>query len=207
MRDVTAGREPGNAPGSGLAGLRIVHTYRNDMFPLRIVRIDENPGAEGADDVVARLAAAHVRIRSYLLEAQKLADGEGTPERRRASARAVLDFFRFALPLHEADEDASIVPRLYDRTGELTPAALARMEEHGLIDEAVDVLAEDWERWAESGMAPAQNIDAHRALLGDLAAALDRHLRAEERALFPAVAALDAETRREIVREMEERRR
>lgn len=177
------------------------------MIPLRISRTDERPVVHAPDDVVGRLAACHMRIRSYMIEAQALAEGDGEPERRRTSARAVLHFFREALPLHEADEDASIAPRLYDRSGKLTPAALDRMDEHGAIDEAIDVLAEDWERWAHEPMAPAPHIEAHRALLADLAAVMERHLLAEERAMFPAIALLDPEIRCEIVREMEDRRR
>lgn len=176
------------------------------MIPLRRSSTDAAPQPVGAADVVARLASCHERIRHFLAEAQALARGEGDAEQRRVSAQAVLSYFRFAMPLHEADEDASIAPRLRFRSSVLGRAVLTRMEEHGAIDYAVEVLAADWERWAEEPFAPV-HIEAHRVLLRDLGTTLERHLDIEERQLFPAIALLEEEDRRAIVSEMEDRRR
>jgi hypothetical protein len=176
------------------------------MIPLRLRR-DPEPTVYTPDDVVGRLADCHARIRRFLRDARGLATGAGDAARRRESARAVLTYFRIALPLHEADEDASVAPRLERRSVGLARALLARMDEHGAIDVAVDLLAEDWALWAGEG-DPSHVVDlaSHRRLLETLDVAMETHLELEEREIFPAIATLPEGERRAIVIEMQERR-
>jgi hypothetical protein len=155
------------------------------------------------DDVVGRLALCHAHIRRFLAEAEELATGRGEPAQRQHSARAVGRYFRVGLPLHEADEDASIAPRLGTRDME---RALRRMDEHAAIDDAFAILCEDWARWAEDPDAEI-DLEAYRSLLSSVAVATESHLRLEEHQLFPAIRALPVAVRREIVREMLARRR
>ncbi|AKF11674.1 hemerythrin domain-containing protein [Sandaracinus amylolyticus] len=177
------------------------------MIPLRSRR-DPAPTVHGPDDVVGRLADCHARIRRFLVDARALATGTGEPSRRRESARAVLRYFRVAMPLHEADEDASIAPRIEQRSVGLARALLARMDEHGAIDAAVDLLCADWACWAGEG-DPGHVVDlaGHQRLLETLDAAMEVHLELEEREIFPAIDTLPASERRAIVLEMQERRR
>ena len=173
------------------------------MVPLRSLREDELP-LLGPADVVGRLIACHANIRRYLAEARALATGNGDPEKRRESARSLARYFGVAMPLHEADEDASIAPRL---TGRAAEQALARMEEHAAMDEAVGELCGDWERWLAADMPSAPFGAEHRGLVEAISRAMDTHLALEERHIFPAIAALSEAQRREIVQEMEARRR
>ncbi|UJR84868.1 hemerythrin domain-containing protein [Sandaracinus amylolyticus] len=177
------------------------------MIPLRSRR-DPAPTTHLPDDVVGRLAACHAHIRRFLVDARGLATGAGDPSRRRESARAVLRYFRVALPLHEADEDASIAPRLERRSVGLARALLARMDEHGAIDVAIDLLCADWALWAGEG-DPGHVVDfaSHRRLLETLDVAMETHLGLEEREIFPAIHTLPESERRAIVVEMTERRR
>ena len=169
-------------------------------------RATETPGDA---DVTARLRDCHRRIRGFLAEAEAVAAAEAVPGTgiapddgpRRVSAAGVLRYFRVALPLHEADEDASIAPRLVGSEGPV----LALIEEHGVIDGLVDELARDWE--AASRGEPIADGVRHRATLARVLAIFERHLEREESEIFPRIDALPEDDRRAIVREMDERRR
>lgn len=170
-------------------------------------RATETPGDA---DVTARLRDCHRRIRGFLAEAEAVAAadaavpgaGAGADDGpRRVSAAGVLRYFRVALPLHEADEDASIAPRLVGSEGPV----MALIEEHGVIDGLVDELARDWE--AASRGEPIADGARHRATLARVLAIFERHLEREETEIFPRIDALPEDERRAIVREMDERRR
>lgn len=156
------------------------------------------------DSVVARLADCHARIRRFSTLAARLADAETAPDAEIAeAARAVVRYFDLALPLHAADEDQSIAPRL----GAAQAQALSEMTaQHQRIEWLLDELIPRWRRLAT---APAERA-ADRAQLSDGAARLiamfDAHLALEEAHIFPAIEALPADIQEQILDEMTGRR-
>ncbi len=158
------------------------------------------------NDVVTRLVDCHARIREMLALAGTLATSAATADERAETAGRVRRYFRRALPFHVRDEEDSIAPRLASAPAEVA-SALARMtREHATHDALVDALVATCEAmmdtpegWAE--IAP--ELGARAAALG---AALAPHLEAEERVIFPAIAALGEEPRAAIAAEMNARR-
>ena len=158
------------------------------------------------DTVVAALEACHERIRRFGGLAERVAVEAATDAERAEAAAAVVRYFAVALPLHAADEDRSLAPRLVGRDAALD-AALARMTadhaEHAAVLDPVVALCR------QLAAAPA----THAALAPTLApaaaamvAAFAAHLALEEAIVFPAVAALPAAVQRELRAEMLARR-
>lgn len=160
-------------------------------------------------DVVDMLLECHTRIRRHTEIARHLAAAHGAPAGEIVdAARAVHRYFSVALPLHVADEEESVVPRLVGREPEVD-AALARMgrehDEHRAPLAAMlahcEALAATPERQPELGPE-----------LGAVAARLDaefaKHLELEERVILPAMRRLlDAPTLATIASELAARRR
>ena len=164
-------------------------------------------GALAPDDAAGMLLACHARIRRSLEVAERLAEVEGAPPEQVADAASgIRRYFEEALPLHAADEDESVGPRLGGVSPELD-AALDRMaREHAEHRPHVERLVAPCRALARDGAALG-------ALRGELAAAaaalrplLAVHLEAEEATVIPAVRALPAEAREAIVRELRARR-
>ena len=167
-------------------------------------------GRAGPDDSLVELVmACHARIRRFTAMAVTLAAPatQGRPAAEIADgADAVRRYLAVALPLHVADEDASITPRLRGRAPEVD-AALARMhaehEGHAPLLEAVIELCAAIARAPgdQAALAPARAPAA-----GALEAALLAHLEEEERVILPAIAALPAAEQAAIVAELRARR-
>lgn len=179
------------------------------IFPERVDMWIEIGKKRTHDDVVDLLLDCHGRIRAFSRLAERIADARGTPEAEIAEAAArVRRYFSVALPLHVADEEESILPRLSGKDAAVD-AALRRMEEEH--DGHVEPLRRLVEICAALAERPA-DLDAHRARLGQVAGALvrafDAHLAAEEETVFPAIRTLlDSEERAAIFREVRARRR
>jgi hemerythrin-like domain-containing protein len=114
-------------------------------------------------------------------------------------------YFTQALPLHVADEEQSIEPRLRALGRADLDAALARMEAQH--DEHEPMLARLIPRWAQLAERPeAALAAATRADAGSLVRAMEDHLSAEEQSILPAVASLPVEQQQAIAAEMRARR-
>jgi hemerythrin-like domain-containing protein len=160
------------------------------------------------DDVVDSLLACHARIRNFCGLAGRLATAVDSPRSEIAeAARAVNRYFTIALPLHVADEDVSLRPRL-ERVAPALAEALARMtSEHAAIEQ---VLADAAPRWRTIAAEPGRHAELTIALARD-AKRLDElfapHLRAEETLLFPELPRLlDADELRTVRGELRARR-
>lgn len=167
-------------------------------------RLHDRSSPPDPADAVALLRDCHARIRYFLAEAEAIAESYRTaiaPARRAESARHVRRYFGQALPLHEADEDESIAPRL--RAAGFDPQA--RVDEHAAIDALVAELELDWHQIAREG-GPPRDLDRHRDVLDRLRTLMARHLAAEEGEVFPRIDALPWPERVRIVREMRARR-
>jgi len=135
-----------------------------------------------------RLLDCHARIRKLGALALRLAAGAPSAQARDA-AEQLHRYFSIALPLHIADEDESVRPRL-ERLGDPTvDAALGSMTiEHVEIEATLAELLESW-------LAIIQGPTDARCLgTRGPAIALERqmlaHLHDEETFIFPALALL-----------------
>lgn len=161
-------------------------------------------------DVIDLLFACHERIRRLSRLAQRLTSAHGSPVSEvQEAADSLLRYFRHALPLHVADEDLTIRPRLHEI--ELEPEvrdALERMSaEHESIDRLLALLMPCWEKLASDGSLlgemPLPWADHSRMLREQL----DSHLSMEEETIFPALRRyLSADSESVIWREIRERR-
>ena len=137
-------------------------------------------------DAIALLLGCHERIRHFTQVALKIAESPDSPDRTDA-ARAVLRYFQIALPLHEADENDSVYPRLRERlpAGTFAEANTAMVRQHTEIDGVVGELIPEWQSIAEQ-----TKRDAGSALYETterLQGLWDEHLALEEQKIFPAM--------------------
>src|SRR5512135_3248017 len=92
-------------------------------------------------DPVDMLLACHSRIRNFTAIAHRLAEAKGAAAAEIANAaEAVHRYYTVALPLHEADENETVYPRLraaMTAAGAPPEAVEAMVEQHGPIDALV----------------------------------------------------------------------
>jgi hypothetical protein len=155
----------------------------------------------------ALILACHERIRGFVAAAGRLA--ATTPAAAAdvaTTAAAIARYFRVALPLHEADEDVTIAPRLAG-AGPAVIATLATVaREHAELAAPIAALIGIVDQLAA---APADRVRVGPALtlaVSTLAEIFARHLAREEAVLVPALAALPREVRAAIRGEMRARR-
>ena len=157
------------------------------------------------EDAVDLLIGCHQRIRHFTGVAMKLAHAQGaSPDEVRQAAAGAHRYYTVSLPLHEADEEHTLRPRL-DSLGDekLHHALLAMTDQHQAIDELLERLL--------PLLAMVQNnpqtIHAAGPEMCNITKALDEmfraHLQLEEEAIFPAIRerlpnAILAEMTREI---------
>lgn len=171
---------------------------------------DPCPAAPAAGPVVSLLLECHTRIRRFTAMAARLAQALDAPPAQVAEAAAQLQrYFATALPLHVADEDGTLLPRLLAAApGPAVCEALERMElEHRHIDALLPPQLEAWAALQQEparlpALAPALSRGA--LLLGE---AMARHLEREEQVILPAVERLlPRELQDAMVAEMRARR-
>jgi iron-sulfur cluster repair protein YtfE (RIC family) len=165
-----------------------------------LVRLGER---RDPDDVVGQLGGCHVRIRRFLQLARDLARSTPPPAEAREAAVAIRRYFVEALPLHVADEEELITPRLRGRSPELDAALAAMKTEHAAHEAPVAhlvALCTAIER--DPSTIPSELA----TLAASLETELDRHLVAEERIIFPAVRELPPADQSAIRAAMRERR-
>jgi hypothetical protein len=161
------------------------------------------------EDAVDLLTGCHQRIRHFTGVATKLAHAQGaTAEEIRQAAAGVYRYYSVSLPLHEADEEHTLRPRLDPVADErVRHALLAMADQHMAIDELI-------ERLLPLLRLLEQNPDTQSQVGGEmctLTKALDEifrvHLELEETVIFPAIRDLLPETARaEMLAEMQQRR-
>lgn len=156
------------------------------------------------------LTACHDRIRNFSGMVRTLAHAEGSPEGEiRSAADAAYRYFSISLPLHEADEEDSLRPRLMG-VGEprITAALDAMHHQHQGIDDLVERLLPILVLLANQ---PSKLPDVHSelcALSQALSEAFDGHLQLEENVLFPAIQLhLSATSQAALLDEMRQRRK
>jgi iron-sulfur cluster repair protein YtfE (RIC family) len=158
-------------------------------------------------DLVDLLAECHHRIRRFLALATKIATTRGAPAGEvRTIAGQVQRYFAMAFPLHLADEEEEIEPRLEGVSADIDRALAQMHAEHALHEPKITRLVE---LCALLERDP-RLIDAIRDRLAEVAAELtsdlEAHLVLEERLIFPALAQLPDADRKSIVEMMRARR-
>jgi iron-sulfur cluster repair protein YtfE (RIC family) len=159
-------------------------------------------------DLVDLLLDCHRRIRRFVAIARHLADADAvTDDEAREAAESIRRYFTVALPLHVADEEQSIVPRLRGRNLTLD-GALREMEKEHV--EHLAALAQLAALCSRVAAAPAARPTL-RAELGQVVGGLDQafagHLAREEAVIFPAIRQLlDGEKQAAILGELRARR-
>jgi iron-sulfur cluster repair protein YtfE (RIC family) len=149
-----------------------------------IVRIGERTGGDG--DPVDSLIACHQRIRSFLALAARAADEGGAPGEIADACQRIERYFRQAMPLHVADEEDSILPRLRGREAALDRALADMHEQHTAHEAALAAFTA-----AAAALAADPAEVARRRLLGESGRALEAelapHLELEEAIIFTAM--------------------
>jgi len=144
--------------------------------------------ANEPEDAISLLLGCHQRIRHFTQVALRLAENPHAPASDRAdAARSVLRYFQIALPLHEADENESVYPRLHEklRAGELSEANETMVRQHTEIDRVIADLIPRWQSHLDSGQVSADaNLLAITEHLQQLWAI---HLALEEEQVIPAM--------------------
>ena len=161
-----------------------------------------------ATTFVGMLLECHQRIRTFSAMACRLAEAtDASAEEVREAAHAVRRYFNEALPLHVADEELTLRPRLFGRE-EALDAALVRMSaEHVGHQSALTSLLAHCERLervpTDLPVVHEQLGRTATALEADLAAHLDH----EEAVVLPAVERLlSADVQAAMVAELRARR-
>ena len=161
------------------------------------------------EDAFDLLMGCHQRIRHFTSTAAKLAHAQAAGhDEIRMTAAGVHRYYSISLPLHEADEESSLLPRLDALGDERVHHALAAMhDQHQAIDELVErllpllVLVE--RNPAALGQAGSEMCAITKALEEIFAA----HLKLEEEVIFPVIREkLSASDQAAMLQEMQSRR-
>lgn len=177
--------------------------------PAQPASLAEALKAGDQSDPIDLLLSCHTRIRHFTNIAVKLSRPGAPAAEVRSAAQAVYRYYSQALPLHEADENESVYPRLQaalaasGNDDPLTAANQAMVDQHSTINRTVASLLPKWQAAsADAAAAPATAAEA-----GELEDAWRDHLGLEERLIFPALRdRLSLADRQGIRQEMQARR-
>lgn len=158
-------------------------------------------------DLVDLLGECHQRIRRFVELGRQAASREDvSPEQVVQACADVERYFAKALPLHVADEEQSIEPRLRGRSPSIDQALDAMVDQHEEHATSLEALLR-----ASAKVRHAPQDAQVRAELASAASALEaefeKHLALEESVTFPAIRErLPPETQAAIIDELRERR-
>jgi hemerythrin-like domain-containing protein len=137
-------------------------------------------------DVVELLGDCHARIRYFASLAVRLSDGERCPVNAAEAAARIRRYFAEAYPLHVADENESVLPRLLARAPHVA-ALVERIEsEHQRLDAKIPELlgvCDVLERGDTSACCAA--VAKLRSLGECMQTLLEAHMTNEESQIFP----------------------
>jgi hemerythrin-like domain-containing protein len=158
-------------------------------------------------DLVDLLLECHERIRRFTGLAREVGIRFEAPSSEVVEACASVErYFSEALPLHVADEEHSILPRLQGKSADVDLALKAMAEQHARHEPLLRALLD-----ASALVRATPHDRALRSALADAASSLDQefaeHLGLEESQIFPAIRRLlEAEVQAQILSELRARR-
>ncbi len=158
-------------------------------------------------DVVDLLLDCHDRIRKFTTMARDLAAARGARlEAIREAAAQVRRYFIESLPLHMADEEKQILPRLIGMNAELDRALAAMEADHMAHEPLVRRLVELCSVLVADPRQIAAVATELHAVAMQLTTEFFVHLEREERVIFPALRRLPSDERTAIRTAMRARR-
>ncbi len=172
-------------------------------------QISPAPKSKAENDAVDLLVGCHQRIRHFTGVAVKLAHAQGaTEDEVSAAAEAVYRYYSVSLPLHEADEEDSLRPRLDKIPDERVHHALAAMhDQHMAIDDLLERLLPLLRLVANNPALIAEAGGEMCSISSALSQMFAAHLQLEEEVIFPAIESrLSESERRALLAEMRARR-
>jgi hemerythrin-like domain-containing protein len=162
---------------------------------------------EPRSDLSAALLECHERIRAFLaLGARLAAAREPTATEIVQIATQVVRYFVIAFPLHVADENDTIAPRLARRSRALDDALLAMERDHDRHGTAISSFVHLCSTLSHEPARHAELASELLAATARLTALVEPHLELEESVIFPALALLSPRETEEIRAEMRARR-
>jgi hemerythrin-like domain-containing protein len=157
--------------------------------------------------IVDLLLECHERIRYFSALALAIGERDASDEERRDACLRCRRYFTEALPLHVADEEESLLPRLRQAEAELDAALIAMQTEHGEHTEllAALIIALDTLIAAPADESARRGLARVAARVAD---AFQRHLAAEEARIIPKIPVLlTPQEQARVVAELRARRR
>jgi iron-sulfur cluster repair protein YtfE (RIC family) len=142
-------------------------------------------------NVVDLFLDCHARIRRFAALAVRLPAGPD-PTEIATTAAAIRRYFAEALPLHVADEELEVHPRLAGRDPAVDAALATMSAEHAEHEPAVARLIAVCTTLAAEPARLAALAPELTTLATDLVARFETHLVLEESVIFPALRALPA---------------
>jgi hemerythrin-like domain-containing protein len=155
------------------------------------------------------LLGCHQRIRHFTALARRLAESPATSlDEVSEVAGNIHRYFCVALPLHEADENESLDPRLQAAGAtEVAQASEEMVRQHRQINLVLRQLLPLWDALGREPEKLSRFVPRLLQLVTELEQLWDVHLRLEEEIVFPAIErTLSRVQVTEILREMRERR-
>ncbi|MDQ3266589.1 MAG: hemerythrin domain-containing protein [Myxococcota bacterium] len=176
-----------------------------------LVTLGTRPQARTLDqsDPNTLLLDCHERIRRFSSLGVRLATVQAPPPEIAEVASRVHRYFTVALPLHVADEDLSVRPRLLAAhpSRELVDALGTMTSEHLEIEDLLAELTSVWSTLIEDPTRLASFGAQLTRASTHLEELLRRHLTLEEEVVLPSLSRLlPPEVQAELVREMRARR-
>jgi iron-sulfur cluster repair protein YtfE (RIC family) len=162
------------------------------------------------EDALDLLVGCHQRIRHFTATATKLAHAQGaTHDEIRLAAAGVFRYYSVSLPLHEADEEDTLRPRLYALGDNRVHHALAAMhDQHQAIDELIERLLPLLQLLERNPATIEQAGGEMCAITQALDQIFTAHLKLEEEEVFPSIREkLPEEEQAAMLAEMQSRRR
>jgi hemerythrin-like domain-containing protein len=163
--------------------------------------------ATGAEGLVDLLGECHQRIRRFVALARQAGSRQDVPPDQIAQACIDVErYFTQALPLHVADEEESIEPRLRGLSPTVDEALDATTRQHQQHEPKLNALLR-----ATSVLRNSPHDETARREVATTALALEtqfeEHLRLEESVVFPAIRELlSREIQTSIIDELRRRR-
>ena len=161
-----------------------------------------------SSDIVDLLVACHERIRFFIDLAVRLAQTTGaSPEEIREAAARVVRYFSESLPLHVADEEGSVLPRLVGREPMLDRTLETMCNEHDSHEPQLEWLLEICRTIQNAPEKLPEMREDLRDIASRLAGEFKTHLAQEEAVVLPAIKTLlSDQDRHDMLQELRARR-